>query len=145
VPFFLRASNAWVEGIGEQITPLTLPAATFRVIKPKQGLDTRAIFAHPDLNRASKAATIPVFAADPYGFGHNDLQPVAEHLCPDVTQALKLLADCGLKGRMTGSGSAVFALCPEGTAPVQLPDQWLANDCSNLEVHPLQGWATSDN
>lgn len=145
VPFFLRGCNAWVEGIGEQITPLKLPSASFRVIKPEQGLDTRAIFAHPQLNRATKAATMPDFAADPFGFGHNDLQPVAEQLCPDVALALKRLADCGLQGRMTGSGSAVFALCPEGTAPVHLPDHWLVHDCSNLEVHPLRGWAASDN
>ena len=145
VPFFLRGGHAWVEGVGERITPLTLPPATFRVIKPAQGLDTGAIFRHPQLNRASKAATILDFAADPYGFGHNDLQPVAEQICPDVTQALRLLADTGLKGRMTGSGSAVFALCPSGTAPAQVPDHWLVSDCSNLEVHPLQGCAASDN
>lgn len=145
VPFFLRGCNAWVEGIGEQITPVTLPSASFRVIKPTQGLDTGSIFGHPQLNRTSKPATILDFAADPYGFGRNDLQPVAEQLCPDVVQALQLLDGSGLKGRMTGSGSAVFALCPRGAPPVQLPDHWLVNDCSNLEVHPLRGWATSDN
>jgi 4-diphosphocytidyl-2-C-methyl-D-erythritol kinase len=48
---------------------------------------------------------------------------------------------------MTGSGSAVFALLPQGQIWQQDPD--LANCqvrvCSNLEVHPLSGWATSDN
>ena len=34
VPFFLRGRNAWVQGIGEQLTPLTLPAARFAVLKP---------------------------------------------------------------------------------------------------------------
>ena len=145
VPFFLRGRNAWVEGIGEHITPVDLPAATFCVIKPSAGLDTASIFKHPDLERATKPATIDVFAADPYGFGHNDLQPVAEMLCPDVKQAIDLLETQGLQARMTGSGSAVFAHCAPGKAAIQVPDHWVVRECSNLEVHPLQGWASSDN
>ncbi|MDB5893335.1 MAG: 4-(cytidine 5-diphospho)-2-C-methyl-D-erythritol kinase, partial [Rhodoferax sp.] len=38
VPFFLRGRNAWVEGIGERITPVALPAGTFLVVKPQDGL-----------------------------------------------------------------------------------------------------------
>ena len=147
VPFFLRGRNAWVEGVGEQITPIDLPRARFCVIKPSAGLETAQIFRDPHLNRASKPAILSVFAADPYGFGHNDLQPVAQALCPEVSQALQCLANSGLNGRMTGSGSAVFAHCPmQGQSErVQVPEHWLMRECSNLEVHPLQGWASSDN
>ena len=145
VPFFLRGRNAWVEGIGEQITPIELPAARFCVVKPAAGVETAGIFRHPQLERATKPATLAVFAADPYGFGHNDLQPVAELLCPEVTQAIELLKTHGLQARMTGSGSAVFAHCTQGNAAIQVPDHWIVRECGNLEVHPLQGWATSDN
>jgi len=145
VPFFLRGQNAWVEGVGEQITPIALPPAHFCVLKPAAGVDTASIFRHPDLERSTKPATIAVFAADPYGFGHNDLQPVAKMLCPEVTQAIELLESHGLQARMTGSGSAVFAHCAPGTAAVQAPNHWVVRECSNLEVHPLQGWAASDN
>jgi 4-diphosphocytidyl-2-C-methyl-D-erythritol kinase len=85
------------------------------------------------------------FAADPYGFGHNDLQAVASMLCPEVPQAIGLLQSQGLQARMTGSGSAVFAHCAQGNAAIQVPDQWIVRECSNLEVHPLCGWASSDN
>ena len=145
VPFFLRGQNAWVEGVGEQITPIALPPAHFCVLKPAAGVDTASIFRHPDLERSTKPATIAVFAADPYGFGHNDLQPVAKMLCPEVTQAIELLESHGLQARMTGSGSAVFAHCAPGTAAIQAPNHWVVRECSNLEVHPLQGWAASDN
>ena len=145
VPFFLRGHNAWVEGVGEQITPIELPPARFCVLKPAAGVETASIFRHPRLERATKAATIAVFAADPYGFGHNDLQPVAEMLCPEVTQAIELLEANGLQARMTGSGSAVFAHCTQGSTAIQAPDQWIVRECSNMEVHPLQGWAASDN
>jgi 4-diphosphocytidyl-2-C-methyl-D-erythritol kinase len=145
VPFFLRGQNAWVEGVGEQITPIDLPPARFCVIKPPAGVETASIFRHEKLERSTKPATIAVFAADPYGFGHNDLQPVAKLLCPEVSKALGLLESHGLQARMTGSGSAVFAHCAQGKAAIQAPDQWIVRDCSNLEVHPLQGWAPSDN
>ena len=115
------------------------------MIKPPTGLDTASIFRHPQLERSTKPATIAVFAADPYGFGHNDLQPVAKMLCPEVSQALDLLEAHGLQARMTGSGSAVFAHCTQGNAAIQAPDHWIVRECSNLEVHPLQGWAASDN
>ncbi len=144
VPFFLRGHNAWVEGIGEKITPIALPAARFWVLKPPSGVETARIFTHPELQRATKPATISVFAAAPYDFGHNDLQPVAQTICPDISLALQVFGNAGMNGKMTGSGSAVFAHCISGTEPIQVPDLWQARQCSNLEAHPLQGWASSD-
>jgi 4-diphosphocytidyl-2-C-methyl-D-erythritol kinase len=144
VPFFLRGRNAWVEGIGETITPLALPAAHFVVVKPARGLATKDIFSHPALKRDSDSATIAGFAADPFLFGHNDLEQVARRICPDVEQALEWLGTQGLRGRMTGSGSAVFALLPPGTLLARGPADWVVRECGNLEVHPLVGWAPSD-
>ncbi len=147
VPFFLHGHNAWVEGIGEKITPIQLPPAQFVVIKPDAGLETAKIFAHPALQRDTKAVTIDGLARTSYGFGHNDLQAVAEQLCPPVSHALTRLSAQGLKGKMTGSGSAVFALLPQGQIWQQDPDlaHCQVRICSNLAVHPLSGWATSDN
>ena len=145
VPFFLHGRNAWVEGIGEKITPISLPQARFLVIKPETGLETAKIFTDERLRRDTKAATIDGLAITPYDFGHNDLQPVAERICPPVKQAISWLNQQGLKGKMTGSGSAVFALLPHGKIWQQGPDHCQVRVCSNLEVHPLYGWATSDN
>jgi 4-diphosphocytidyl-2-C-methyl-D-erythritol kinase len=148
VPFFLLGRNAWVEGIGEKITPVELPSARFVVVKPSEGLETRAIFTAPELNRDSQTAILSGFAAKTsageFDFGRNDLQPVAQRLCPGVTQALQWLESQGLQGRMTGSGSAVFAQMlheaeldgPTGNLEVR--------QCDNLDVHPLFGWASSD-
>jgi 4-diphosphocytidyl-2-C-methyl-D-erythritol kinase len=144
VPFFLRGRNAWVEGIGEVIRPVDLPPARFAVVKPPAGLETRRIFEDPGLKRDSDPAIISGFAANPYGFGRNDLQPVAQRLCPEVEQALQWLGSQGLQGRMTGSGSAVFALLPPGQALAEAPAGWKARECSKMEAHPLVGWAPSD-
>ncbi len=144
VPFFLRGRNAWVEGVGERLTPIELPRQRFAVAKPPQGLDTASIFAAPDLRRDTGPAILSGFAANPLQFGRNDLQPVAERLCPQVGQALRWLAAQGLHGRMTGSGSAVFAPLPAGQALAAPPEGWTVRECGNMEVHPLVGWAPSD-
>jgi 4-diphosphocytidyl-2-C-methyl-D-erythritol kinase len=149
VPFFLRGRNAWVEGIGEEITPIELPPGRFAVVKPPEGLDTRLIFAATDLQRATPAAIISGFAAHSgteatsfgFDFGHNDLQPVAERLCPAVTEAIEWLGRQGLEARMTGSGSSVFAAMPHEAELAKAPSGWQVRKCSNLAVHPLVGWA----
>ena len=147
VPFFLGGHHAWVEGVGERLTPIALPRARFIVVKPPQGLATAHIFADPQLKRDTDAAIISGFAANPYAFGANELQPVAERLCPGVAQALEWLASLGLAGRMTGSGSAVFAQVPQGfdcEAIPEAPAGWQVRVCGNLGAHPLVGWAPSD-
>ena len=144
VPFFLHGRNALVEGIGEKITPIEVPSAQFLVVKPPQGLETGRIFSDPSLERATKTATISDFATQIFEFGHNDLQPVAAGLCLDVQESLSLLKGLGLSPRMTGSGSAVFAKLDRVMEAPQLPPLWQSKICSNLEAHPLLGWALCD-
>ena len=144
VPFFLGGRNAWVQGIGEQLQPIELPPARFVVLKPQQGLSTATIFQDPALVRDSQPATMLDFAAQPYAFGRNDLQAVAQRLCPEVNQALKWLENQSLQPRMTGSGSAVFAKIEPSTVLAHPPEGWTWRICSNLEVHPLHRWVSCD-
>jgi 4-diphosphocytidyl-2-C-methyl-D-erythritol kinase len=144
VPFFLFGGNAWVEGVGEKMTPVSLPTADFLVVKPPLGVSTPSIFKSPNLKRDTETATILGFAANDkpeiFGFGHNDLQPVAQELCPQITQSLNWLSSKQLKGRMTGSGSAVFAHLPHQVDMSHHPDGFSVRQCSNLQAHPLVGW-----
>jgi len=144
VPFFLRGRNAWVQGIGEQIQPLFLPAARFAVLKPEQGLETALIFKDEALIRDSSPATMADFAARPYAFGRNDLQAVARRLCPQVDQSLEWFSRQGLRPGMTGSGSAVFTRISSDTVLSDPPTGWQLQLCSNLEIHPLAGWVSCD-
>ena len=149
IPFFLRGNNAWVEGIGETITPLEkahqLPQARFAIVKPAAGLETKLIFSSPNLKRDSDSATILGFAAEHFDFGRNDLQPVAQAICPEVTQAIEWLQDRGLQARMTGSGSAVFARMSHEVDLNNAPKGWQVKACENLMIHPLAGWASDEN
>jgi 4-diphosphocytidyl-2-C-methyl-D-erythritol kinase len=155
VPFFLQGQNAWVEGVGEHITPLALPAQRFVLLKPPVGLQTRAVFTDPNLRRNSETATISGFATNAgalentpdntavFSWGRNDLEPVARKLCPEIGQALNHLQALSLQARMTGSGSTVFAPLPVGFDAGKLPAPptgFWQQLCSNLQVHPLHGW-----
>ena len=150
VPFFLSGGHAWVEGVGEKVTPISLPHADFVVVKPPTGVSTPDIFGAPALKRDTETATILGFAANANGkknsitelveFGRNDLQPVALMMCPQIGQSLDWLAAQQLRGRMTGSGSAVFAQLPHDANLASAPGGWQVRKCSNLDVHPLAGW-----
>ena len=158
VPFFLSGHNAWVEGVGEQITPISLAPARFLVVKPAAGASTPRIFNDPMLKRDTKTAILQGFAArDRLGqeagvsncdiqrlleFGHNDLQPVVECHCPEMVDCLLWLQGHGLQGRMTGSGTAVFAQIRQSLNLIGAPAHWTVQECSNMDAHPLQGWCS---
>lgn len=121
VPFFVGGDNAFVEGVGERLTPLTLPRLQLAVVKPAAALNTAEIFGHPLLKRDTEAVILMGFSersqvqtgelwssAQPE-FGCNDLQAAAEDRCPEVAQAAAWLQARYGNSRMTGSGSAVFA------------------------------------
>ena len=144
VPFFLCGGHAWVEGIGEVITPIELPPARFLVVKPEAGLATALIFSSAWLKRDSETATLHSFSdqseSQIYEFGRNDLQPVAQSLCPQLEQSLDWLATMQLQGRMTGSGSAVFAKLPHKFELSERESAKKIRICGNLAKHPLAAW-----
>jgi 4-diphosphocytidyl-2-C-methyl-D-erythritol kinase len=164
VPFFLGGHNAWVEGIGERLTPIVVPPARFAVVKPAANIATQSIFSSPLLVRNTDAVILAGFLADVgiekllAGFGRNDLQPPAQAQSDEVAQAAKLLEARFGNSRMTGSGSAVFARMDErdidektgtgslplATMPPDLPAGWVGRMCRSLEQHPLAGWVQDE-
>jgi 4-diphosphocytidyl-2-C-methyl-D-erythritol kinase len=156
VPFFIGGDNAWVEGIGEQLTPVAVPEQTFVLIKPAVSIETRAVFSHPQLVRDTPRAILEGFDADELlritapaggvGWGQNDLQAVAELLHPEVRDAAALLQARYGNSRMSGSGSVVFARVASESklAPAlygELPQGWVTKVCRSLQQHPLRDWA----
>lgn len=143
IPFFLGGHNAWVEGIGEQLTPVDLRARTtdprsaraldagWAILKPSSVVPTPAIFNDKRLPRDTPHAKLADFLAAPFGFGRNDLQQSAirfERQQASDTATGSSKGNSGIElavatlersfgnARMTGSGSAVFAwagLVPE--------------------------------
>lgn len=61
VPFFLGEGPAFVEGIGEQLTPIPHAPQRFHVVKPAASLPTAKIFADPLLPRSTNPIKVAVF------------------------------------------------------------------------------------
>ena len=154
VPFFIGGHNAFVEGIGEQLQPITVPVQWYAVLKPAASLPTAEIFAHPKLTRDTEPVIVEGSLDDARrmlawssGWGRNDLQSPAEDQCPEVAQAARWLQARYGNSRMTGSGSAVFARVGTAGPPVasfpedELPPGWVGRICRSLAEHPLLGWA----
>jgi len=164
VPFFLGPGPAFVEGIGEQATPLPLPPAWVVLVFPQVAVSTAEIFADPKLTRSTKKTTIAGFSAalsaldrapDPgpdvrsraWGFGANDLEPVVRGRVAPVDAALRLLGQHA-PARMSGSGSAVFAVfAQEAEAQqvaarlrMQAPPGWSVWSVAMLGELPLAPW-----
>jgi 4-diphosphocytidyl-2-C-methyl-D-erythritol kinase len=149
VPFFVHGQNAWVEGVGEQITPLTLPQALLgtplALLKPPVAVPTSAIFGSPALWRDTAHAIVEDFLAAPQRFGRNDLQAPAEHYSSQISQALDVMQNRFGNSRMTGSGSTVFSWMPASDAPpsfapseLGLDDAtWVGRVTHGLIRHPL--------
>ena len=154
VPFFVHGHHAFVEGIGERITPVALPRLWLAVVKPAAALPTAEVFASPSLERATPAVILADFLANASlpdshaaAFGRNDLQAVALAECAEVGQAADWLQARFGNSRMSGSGSAVFARAGTGDRPLatwgkdELPAHWVGRMCRSLPLHPLAHWA----
>jgi len=140
VPFFLGGGNAFVEGIGERLTPVQTAPSWFVLIHPGVSVPTPLIFQSPELTRDSKVVKIADFSDRLPGFGRNDLQAVAARAFPPVADALDWLSHRA-DARMTGSGAGVFAsFASESDAAAtlqQVPAQWRAWKAKALAEHPM--------
>ena len=105
VPVFVRGTSAWAEGIGDELTPLELPACWFVIIYPDCHVSTHEIFGAPELTRNTPPITVSAFFEGPV---RNDLQPVVESRYEQVRVAITWLSGHG-SAMMTGSGACVFA------------------------------------
>jgi 4-diphosphocytidyl-2-C-methyl-D-erythritol kinase len=119
VSFFFAAPAAWCTGRGDIVRPLRLPRPLYFVLAcPPVGLSTAEVFRNlvvPERPISGEAICQALEAGDAEEIGrrlHNQLQPVAERLCPAVSRLREQLAARNPAGvLMSGSGSTVFALC----------------------------------
>ena len=106
VPFFIFGKNAWVEGVGEKIQEIALPANHYLVLTPKIHVSTAQIFNAKELTRNTFPTTIAAFS-EMQDFLHNDLEAVVCQQHPAVKACLDWLNQYS-KARMSGSGASVF-------------------------------------
>lgn len=144
VPFFVFGQSAFVEGIGDQLTPIVLEPAWYLVLAPSVEVATGEIFGAPELKRAAAAILPSQYVG---GFGVNTLQPVTCARYPEVALHVDWLSRYG-DARMTGSGACVFAEFPDEPAAnlvfQSLPSGMHGFVARGLDRHPLRDFAPDD-
>jgi 4-diphosphocytidyl-2-C-methyl-D-erythritol kinase len=137
VPIFIHGHNCFAEGVGERFTDVPVPAAWYLLTMPTVAVPTAEIFRSADLRRD----TPPIKPADWHpGVGHNDLQPVACALYPEVARHLECLSRFG-DAHMTGSGACCFVEFADAEAVEAarrtLPKDMVSRRVQGLSCHPL--------
>jgi len=124
IPWFFAGGSAIASGRGEVLDPVTdIPPLPAVIVRPAAGLSTAAVYGQctPDPARRGDAARLASALARGDGrtaatLMHNALEAPARKLCPDVDRLLDALARAGAAApRLTGSGSACFALARTAT------------------------------
>ncbi|MBI4964900.1 MAG: 4-(cytidine 5'-diphospho)-2-C-methyl-D-erythritol kinase [Desulfomonile tiedjei] len=117
VPFFLKGGTAIGEGIGERLTQVAVPSDySMILVNPGFSVSTALVyggFSGTLTANAGKGKLRNVLREWPgwESILHNDLQPVAAGLHPEIAAIRKALRDAGLnKALMSGSGPTVFGL-----------------------------------
>ncbi len=141
IPCFLFGGASLAQGIGEHLSPLSLPVEEQHVVlaHPGEGLSTSEVFAHfdreygllPDRSMPAELAsaqlttaqltqmgakvTIPTAwrdgAVQRLPVGENMLEDISVSMCPELARLLSEMRSIQPSSWMSGSGTACVALC----------------------------------
>ena len=146
VPFFISPyASALARGIGEELTPMQLPARELLLVKPNVHADTPSEYRHPLLVRDHAPLEESVHdlekqlpQLDAHAPFANDMQPAAFVLAPEIERVYKTLQAIAPQAYvcMSGSGATVFA-CPKSAEERAALAQWQEAECPS---HWLSRW-----
>ena len=139
VPVFVRGDNAWAEGVGEVLTPVTLPHACYVLADPGIHVPTAELFQAPDLTRNAAPAKIADFVSG--NLLGNAFEPVLRRREPAIEATFAALSRIGTP-RLTGSGSGCFVEFSDRAsaecALAELPEglhAWIAAGADRSPLH----------
>lgn len=139
VPVFVCGENAWAEGVGEELTPILLPAAWYLLADPGVHVPTRDLFQAPDLTRNAAPAKIADFVSG--NLLGNAFEPVLRRRESAIEAVFATLSRIGTP-RLTGSGSGCFVEFSDRAsaeaALAQLPEGLRAWIAAGADRSPLQ-------
>jgi 4-diphosphocytidyl-2-C-methyl-D-erythritol kinase len=143
VPFFIYGTNAWAEGVGEQLQTISLKEAYYLVLTPNVHVSTAQIFANKQLTKNAIPKTMSDFSRAsnsvvPNSANDNSNTEFTNHLekvvCndyPAVSACLTWLKQFG-DARMSGSGASVF---------LEVANEKIANEIWQQKPKELLGFS----
>ena len=140
VPFFFATPSAVCRGRGEVVTPCRIGRPLHLVVvKPDEGLSTAAVFGRLRLEGPRRPVE-PIVEALEEGdrarvgsLLFNRLEEPAFAMSRQVAELRRLLVrESRLGALMTGSGSAVYALCESRNEAEELARRWSARNLGDV-------------
>lgn len=132
VPFCILSRPAYVEGIGEKITPFECHTDfNLLLVKPRKGVSTKEAFAlvdkretvHPDCMKMRNALMHNDYQGIVDSLG-NSMEDAAIEIVQDIRHVKEELKDKGFDGvLMSGSGSTVFGITRDKDLAVRAMDE----------------------
>ncbi|MDQ7728567.1 4-(cytidine 5'-diphospho)-2-C-methyl-D-erythritol kinase [Halomonas sp. SpR8] len=146
VPVFVHGHSAWAEGVGEQLTAVTLDTPWFVIIHPGISVSTPGVFQDPQLTRDSRPITMARALQGGASEWRNDCEAVVKERYPPIAEALFWLAQHA-PSRLTGTGACLFAAFETQQAAqaiAQLAGQrwptWVARGLNTSPLHDALGY-----
>ncbi|MCL5426105.1 MAG: 4-(cytidine 5'-diphospho)-2-C-methyl-D-erythritol kinase, partial [Gammaproteobacteria bacterium] len=84
VPVFVHGHSAWGEGVGEQLTPVSLDTPWFVIIHPGISVSTPSLFQDPQLTRDSRPITMARALQGGAPEWRNDCEAVVKERYPPI-------------------------------------------------------------
>lgn len=148
VPFFIFGTNAWAEGVGEQLQTIVLKPAYYVVLNPMVHVSTAQIFANKQLTKNAIPKTMSGFsgmansATGNVSSGYiNHLENIVCQDYPPVQNCLLWLKQFG-DARMSGSGASVFLEVVSEQVAMEIfskkPHEFDGFVAKGLDQHPIQ-------
>ena len=121
VPVCLASKSTRMQGVGDVLTPVTLPALHLVLVNPRVEVPTPDVFArlerkdNPPMPKVLPRWPDSLAFVDWLGTQRNDLQDPAAKVAPEVAAVLVALALSPevLLARMSGSGATCFGVYPD--------------------------------
>ena len=150
VPFFVGGESALARGIGDVLTPVSIPAYWLALAVPSIRVATSSVFAALQLTPMPSVSLTPMPSSAKMnvfseGYGRNDLEATASALFAGIGKARTALSQASPNARMTGSGGCVFAAFSNASEAQQalryLPQEIEGRVVRTLARHPLSAFA----
>ena len=116
VPFFIRCTASFVEGVGERVTVLSdFPLFHYVIVFPRKSLSTREVYASWENPERLPERVDPALLAERFRSGNfpieNDLEEVVSGIFPDILSFREIFLSLGARFVLvSGSGSSVFSV-----------------------------------
>ncbi|MGM0825614.1 MAG: 4-(cytidine 5'-diphospho)-2-C-methyl-D-erythritol kinase [Pseudomonadota bacterium] len=145
VPVFVHGHSAWAEGVGEQLTSVTLDTPWFVIIHPGVSVSTAAVFQDPQLTRDSRPITMARALQGGAPEWRNDCEAVVKQHYPAIAEALDWLSQHA-PSRLTGTGACVFAAFDDAQTAYAAAEAaghhghaWVARGLNTSPLHDALG------